>query len=398
MRLCATENRSLYGGGSDSMTIQETLPILRDYPKLKAEIPYVSLATLPTPVERLQEIGDTIGLGRLYIKRDDLSGAVYGSNKVRKLEFLFGEILRTKAKEVITFGFAGSNHALATAIYARQLGLKSASLLLPQANAHYVRRNLLAGHFYNARLCSYRNIPLLCLGIVGQFCRGTLVDGAFPRFIPAGGSSPLGIVAYVNAALELRDQIAEGVLPEPELIYVPLGSMGTSAGLILGLKAAGLKTRVIPVRVIEERMASPKKMLQLIRKTVTLLRSHDPTFPNINISKDDLLIRNDCMGEGYAHFTQEGMVAAQLVGRTTGIPLNGTYSAKAFAALMNDAESRSLADQTVLYWNTYNSRDLTKATTGIDYRRLPKAFHRYFEEDVQPLDKGEERYSVHESR
>lgn len=41
----------------------------------------------------------------------------------------------------------------------------------------------------------------------------------------------------------------------------------------------------------------------------------------------------------------------------------------------------------ILFWNTYNAVDFSDAINGVDYKELPEAFHRYFEEDVQPLDK-----------
>jgi len=81
----------------------------------------VSLGDFPTPVQKLGPLGKQLGLDNLFIKRDDLTGKIYGGNKIRKLEFILGEALRKGAKEVITFGAAGSNHALATAIYARQV-------------------------------------------------------------------------------------------------------------------------------------------------------------------------------------------------------------------------------------------------------------------------------------
>lgn len=370
------------------MTSQSNIPLFRDYPSLGKRFPRVSLAVLPTPVERLEQIGSELGIGSLYIKRDDLTGTVYGGNKVRKLEFLLGDVLQTNAKEVMTVGFAGSNHTLATAIYAHQVGLRSNSLLLPQANAYYVRRNLLASYYYNARLCYYRNLRLLCIGIIGQHLRGIMKNGAITRFIPAGGSSPLGILGYVNAAMELRDQISAGLLPEPDLIYVPLGSMGTSVGLMLGLKAVGLRTRVISVRVIEEHMASPRQMVRLVRETGTLLAQSASNFPRVEISEKDLSIRNDCLGEGYSRFTQKGMEAATSMKTRAGIVLNGTYSAKAFSALLDDARKKILAGKTIVFWNTYNSRDLSLIAAGVDYHQLPEKFHNYFEEEVQFLDQG----------
>jgi D-cysteine desulfhydrase len=365
-----------------------TLPLFKDYPRLAGQLPHVSLGRFPTPVEKLERIGNAIGLNQLYIKRDDLSGLVYGGNKVRKLEFLLGDALRRNAKEVITFGFAGSNHALATAFYAHQLGLGSTSLLLPQPNAHYVRRNLLASHYFKADLCFYKNWTLLGLGLFSQLLRRRAKHGKFPRVIPGGGSCPLGVCGYVNAALELKEQIAAGELPEPDFIYVPLGSMGTAVGLTLGLKTAGLKCRIIAVRVIEKQLANAKKMARLFQETATFLRKLDPAFPLPSRGEGDWTVRDDCLGGGYARFTEKAMKAASLMRERAGMILNGTYSAKAFSALLDDAEKQVLKEKTVLFWNTYNSRDLSKFAAEVDYHQLPEAFHRYFEEDVQPLDRA----------
>ncbi|MGO9585723.1 MAG: 1-aminocyclopropane-1-carboxylate deaminase/D-cysteine desulfhydrase [Limisphaerales bacterium] len=365
-----------------------TLPLFKDYPRLAGQLSHVSLGRFPTPVEKLEQVGNAIGLKNLYLKRDDLSGTVYGGNKVRKLEFLLGDALRRNAKEVITFGFAGSNHALATALYANRLGLGSTSLLLPQSNAHYVRRNLLASHYFKADLRHYENWTLLGLGLLRKLLRGGIKHGTFPLLIPAGGTCPRGIAGYVNAAMELKEQIIAGEMPEPDFIYVPLGSMGTAVGLTLGLKAAGLKCRVIAVRVIEERFANAKKMTRLFQETASFLRKLDPAFPLPRLGDGDWTVRDDCLGGGYACFTEKAMKAAALMKEKAGIILNGTYSAKAFSALFDDTEKQVLKGKTVLYWNTYNSRDLSLFAAGVDYHHLPSAFHRYFEEDVQPLDRA----------
>ena len=116
------------------------IELFKNYPLLKEKLPYISLGNFPTPVEKLEKMGSKLGLDNLYIKRDDISGTTYGGNKVRKLEFVLGQALKSGVKEVMTFGFAGSNHALATAVYANKLGLRSISMLFPQPNAYYVRK------------------------------------------------------------------------------------------------------------------------------------------------------------------------------------------------------------------------------------------------------------------
>ena len=246
------------------------IPLFEQYPLLRERLSYISLGEFPTPVQKLEQLGVELDASQLYIKRDDLSGKLYGGNKPRKLEFILGSALRSGARDVITFGGAGSNHALATAIYARQAGLKSISMLMPQPNARYVRRNLLMSHYCGAELhsCgaqleSVRNMLLVYLATIYQLLRCRLKSGCFPKRIPPGGSSPFGVIGFVNAALELKEQIANSYMPEPEYIYVACGTMGTAAGLILGLRAANLKIRVVSVRVTSEKFVNTKGMIKL---------------------------------------------------------------------------------------------------------------------------------------
>ncbi len=365
------------------------IPLFKQYPRLRDKLPYVSLGEFPTPVEKLHRLGQDIGVDELYVKRDDLSGKVYGGNKIRKLEFILGDAVKRKKKAVFGFGYAGSHHALATAIYARQLGLKSISILMPQPNARYVRDSLALSYHYGAELHEHRNLPFLVLGTLYQMVRHGLKYGYVPRYISPGGSSPLGTVGYVNAAFELKEQITSGEMPEPDSVYVALGTVGTAVGLMLGLKAANLKSQVVPVRVADEKLyANAGRMMKLFRSTSVLLHSLDQSFPELELTRDDVRIRGEFLGQGYAHFTEEGMEAARRMKETEGIMLDGTYTAKSLVALIHDASKEGVKGKTILFWNTHNSRDLTNLASRVDYRNLPACFHRYFEEDVQPLDRG----------
>ena len=372
----------------------EVIPLFEQYPLLREKLAYASLGEFPTPVQKLERLGSELGVSQLYMKRDDLSGKLYGGNKPRKLEFILGSALRSKVKEVITFGCAGSNHALATAIYARQAGLKCISMLMPQPNAQYVRRNLLMSQYCGAELhlCgsgleSATNMPLVYTAATYQLLRHRLKKGRLPYFIPPGGSSPLGVVGFVNAAFELRDQIASGEMPEPEYIYVACGTNGTAAGLTLGLKAAKLGSRVVSVRICGEKFVNARAMFRLVNKTNSLLCSLDASFPRLEFSEEDIDIRHDHAGQRYALFTDEGMEAVSLMRECEGIKLDGTYTGKTLAALRHEAKSGNLRGKAVLFWNTLNSRDFSDDIADVDYHDLPRPFHRYFEEEVQPLDR-----------
>lgn len=356
------------------------------YPRLAETLPYTPLGDFPTPVMPLANLAELIGVAGLYVKRDDLSAALYGGNKVRKLEFLLGQALRDGRKWVLTFGAAGSNHALATALYAREAGLKSISMLIPQPNAHYVRRNLLMSHRAGAELHHSGGMASIVFASLFQYLRHAARDRRFPMLIPPGGTSPIGMVGFVAAGLELRQQIEDGVLPEPDRLYAASGTMGTVIGLLLGVAAAGLRTRVVAVRVTQPQFTSMHKARRLFAAANALLHRADASFPRLAFPEDRLEFRHEFYGGEYARYTQEGMRAVGLVHDVEGLRLEGTYTGKTLAAVIADARSGVLQDKTALFWNTYNSRDLSGAIADVNYHDLPRALHRYFEEDVQPLD------------
>ena len=364
-------------------------PLFKAYPELRERLPWMPLGKLPTPVERMEGLEaslDTASSGAtLYVKRDDLSGDPYGGNKVRKLEFLLGDAQRLGKREVLTFGAAGSNHALATALYARQAGLRTVSMLIPQPNAGYVRRNLLLSFRAGAELHHCRTMSTTVCASLFQYARQTLRAG-LPYVIMPGGTSSVGAIGFVSAAFELREQIEAGEAETPDMLHVASGTMGTAIGLLLGLSAAGLATHVHAVRVTDPQFTSMPKARRLFRKTNALLHSLDGNFPMLPFPEERFEFRHEFFGEEYARYTKEGVAAVRRAQSCEGLELEGTYTGKTLAAVLADADSGRLDGKTALFWNTHNSWDFTQEIEGIDYHGLPKAFHRYFEEPVQALD------------
>ena len=101
------------------------------YPRLASRIPRLRLAELPTPVDTVT-LRTASGEHDISIKRDDLTGKLYGGNKVRKLEYLLHKAQVRDSRHIATFGTVASNHALATALYARSLGCECTCFLSHQ--------------------------------------------------------------------------------------------------------------------------------------------------------------------------------------------------------------------------------------------------------------------------
>ncbi len=379
---------------SSALTIGRTIPLFDEYPNLKKNLPYISLGTLPTPVQKLEKLGKALGITQFYIKRDDFTGAYeeskycYGGNKVRKLEFLLAEALAHGAKKVITFGCAGSNHAVATAIYAKRLGLDCICLLKPQARSHAVRNNLLMHKFANSELHYYPDNNFRKLGAISIWWDHKQHSGIAPYIIPTGGSTSLGALGFVNAAFELKKQIMNGELQEPDKIFVPCGSLATSVGLMVGCKLARLKSKVVAVTVEPEETADEFKdgIMRLFSETSKLLHMLDSSIPLMELAHDDLHIITAFCGSDYAVFTQEGQEARSVLKDSENILLDGTYTAKAFAGTLDYIKKNNQRKEVLLFWNTYCGLDFSKELSGLSYTSLGRCFHSYFEEDVQLLD------------
>ncbi|MEZ4242111.1 MAG: pyridoxal-phosphate dependent enzyme, partial [Myxococcota bacterium] len=154
------------------------------------------LARAPTPLERLERLSAETGLD-LWVKRDDLTGLGLSGNKVRKLEFLLADAVRGGADTVITTGGVQSNHARATAVACRRLGLRPVLLLRGEPPA-VPDANLLLDQLLGAELhwCTpdeYRTSRNQRMDALAEAARAR---GERPYVVPEGGSNGLGALGY----------------------------------------------------------------------------------------------------------------------------------------------------------------------------------------------------------
>jgi D-cysteine desulfhydrase len=178
----------------------------------------------------------------------------------------------------------------------------------------------------------------------------------------------------VNAAFEIQDQLARLGAPEPESIWVAVGSCGTIAGLILGARLVGLRSRIVGVRIIEEDVANRAKIARLVNRASRYLRRRDPTVPPVEIGPEEVSLVEGYLGPGYAHPTVEGRQAVALVAETEGLPLETTYTGKAMAALLDHARHHPGAR--LLFVDTYTE---AVALEEGEYVSLPERFWPVFD-------------------
>jgi D-cysteine desulfhydrase len=303
-------------------------------------LPRVELGSAPTPVRPLAAVDGG------WVKDDGAFGTLRGGNKVRKLEWTLAAAVERGRRRVVTVGALGTNHGLCTALYGREQGLDVELALVDQPLDDHVRAQLRRIEATGARVHRTHGRTRTALAMPWLLARGPR-----PYVLAVGGSSPLGCVGYVEAALELGRQVAAGELPEPSHVVVAVGSGGTAAGLVAGLPLAGLRTGVIGVAVYGKRTPSAAGILRLARRTLALLRDRGAEVPAAaGLAALDL--RTDWLGAGYGHRTAEAEAASAVALDRDGLRLEPVYTAKAFAAVL---ELRLPGP--VLYWHTHHSLD-----------------------------------------
>lgn len=279
----------------------------------------------------------------LWIKRDDLSAEPLGGNKPRALEWLLGGV--RAGDRVLTAGAWGSTHALATAVHGARLGARVEVIRWPQ-EMHPIAAAVKARIEREAARVTDARSPVTAL-------LRTLPPrlGRRVRWVPPGGSSPLGALGAVNAALELVAQVGAGLLPMPARVVVPLGTGGTSAGLALGFAIADAPVEVIAVRVVPRVVANALRLHRLAGRTAALI-ARAAGAPVPRPAAGMLRVEHDFFGGAYGRALPAGDAAgARFRSSHPGGMLEPTYGAKAFACALARCDGRP-----TLFWVTFDAR------------------------------------------
>lgn len=319
------------------------------FPELKDSLPRVRLGTSPTPLRLLPSLDQ--GPAAIWIKDESVFGdGGWGGNKVRKLEWLIPEAKRRGRSTLLTVGGLGTNWGLACALYGREHGLKTVLALIDQPIDRHVTDQLerlkASGaeiHFTRTKARTIATVPWLMVR-------------HRPYYLPAGGSSPVGALGAVEIALELAAQVERGEMPAPAHVVTAVGSGGTAAGLLLGLRLAGLETKVVAVVVNDTLRLDSTALARLAGKSERLLRKRGADLPELGPIGRNLIVVDDQLGPGYGHPTAAAEHAHDLAADRAGLDLDPVYTAKAMAGLLGLNDGR-LGSGPVVFIDTNGPRE-----------------------------------------
>jgi D-cysteine desulfhydrase len=296
--------------------------------KIKKFPKSLDLAIKPTPIEKLKNFPQLPHGSEIFIKRDDLTGFFLSGNKIRKLEFIFQDVIKKKTDTLITCGGFQSNHARATAILGSQSGLKSVLVLFGE-DSPIVDGNLFLNKLVGAEIKyipqnRYEELDAIMDKVSTQLKK----EGRRPYIIPEGASNELGVWGYIKACLEIKEQLERSKI-KIDKIVTAVGSGGTYAGLFLGSKILDWEVKVYGINVKDTAQIFIDRIYELM-----MLTREKFNF-NISFEREEIKIIDGYVGEGYAKSRKAELDLIKSIAQNTGMILDPVYTGKAMYGLLD---------------------------------------------------------------
>jgi L-cysteate sulfo-lyase len=312
-------------------------------------VPRVPLALLPTPLQDAPRLAAELGIGRLLIKRDDLTGLAFGGNKARNLEFRMAEAVEQGA-EVFIAGLEGqSNSARMSSAAANVLGMHTILILRAERDWGW-QGNLLIDRLLGAEVRFIETTDRATASSeMDRALRETAEEvrraGKRPYVMNHSGAFAVGsALAYVLCTLEIAEQSA-ALGAEPTHVYMASGNKG-HAGLILGRKLLGRSFRTIAIsqHYADDRVSGA---LSGAQEALRMLGWR------MDLAASDVESYDDYVETAYGEPSPRGLEAMRLAARLEGLILDPIYTGKAMAGLIDHARRGKLgAESTVVFVHT----------------------------------------------
>lgn len=288
----------------------------------------IDILHLPTPLERLNNVSDDLGVN-VYCKRDDLTNLATGGNKLRKLEYFLKDALDQGATMLITEGGAQTNHGRLTAAVATKYGLKCA-IITEDEYPGEISANLLLDGMMGCHVHFVKDMESGRQEVIKHYED----QGEKVYYVPMGGSNELGILGYYECAQELTAQ-AKTLGIEDATVFSTVGSMGTYMGLLLGfvnegspLKLKGIN--VLPYDGSDDLTANLKDALLEYFQQIKLFYNLD-----LELTKDDFDVETKYIHGAYNNPLPEIRDMMYYLARKEAIIIDPCYTGKTFEGMVD---------------------------------------------------------------
>ena len=286
----------------------------------------------------IQELG-VCGGNSVYIKREDLIPFSFGGNKARKAELFFKEIDRGSCDCVVTYGSGSSNHCrvVANECCRREIGCY---IISPEETSEPT---------FNSRMMELFGAEITTVPVsqVHDTIEAKIDElkamGKSPFFIEGGGHGNTGTEAYVQCYNEIKEQEkALGVFFD--YIFFASGTGTTHAGLVCGQIMAKDERKIVGISIARKNPRGRDVVLESIRSYL------GENANEAEIQSNTFFI--DDYTSGYGKNDRRVADTIDNVLKKYGIPLDATYTGKAFMGMQEYIKKENIAEKNILFIHT----------------------------------------------
>ena len=290
---------------------------------------------LRTPVI---DLGDCRG-NRLWMKREDLLPFSFGGNKARKARLFFREIDSGGFDCVVTYGSGSSNHCRIVANACCRRGIKCYIISPEEASEPTFNRQMM--ELFGAEITT---VPVSRVHdtIEGKLSELRLL-GKKPYFIEGGGHGNTGTEAYVQCYREIQEQEAQlGVFFD--YVFFASGTGTTHAGLVCGQLLSGDDRQLVGISIARKNPRGRNVVLDSVRAYLGDAVSEEQ-IQAATVFLDDYTC-------GYGKNDRRVHETVISVLKTYGIPLDETYTGKAFMGMNAYLSMHEITGKQILFIHT----------------------------------------------
>ena len=285
------------------------------------------------------QVLDEYQSNHLFIKREDLIPFSFGGNKARKAQLFFQEIDSNGYDCVVTYGSGSSNHCRVVANEGCKRGMPVYIISPEEASEPTFNSQMM--DLFGAEVTT---VPVCEVhGTIEAKVAELKASGRKPYFIEGGGHGNIGTEAYVQCYDEIREFERETDI-HFDYIFFASGTGTTHAGLVCGQLLSGDERKIIGISIARKNPRGRDVVIQSIRSYLGNRASEE------QIQEKTIFI--DDYTTGYGKDDRRVIKTIETVLKTYGIPLDTTYTGKAFMGMSEYIQKEQIRGQNILFIHT----------------------------------------------
>ena len=295
--------------------------------------------SLETPLYKLGKINSN----NLYVKREDMIPYSFGGNKARKAFLFFEEIDKQNADCIVTYGSSHSNHCRVIANMAAERNIK----------CYIIAPREVSEETFNSRFVKLCGGEIIFVPVkqvhdtIEDLMTSLKSKGKKPYFIPGGGHGNIGTQAYVDCYTEIFLYEKSKKITF-DYIFFASRTGSTHSGLVCGKILNSGTEKIIGISVARKNPYGRNVVLDSIKD---YLNSIDRDIYSTIIEKEVNFL-DSYIGDGYGKNSKEISDNINKIYIEYGMPLDSTYTGKAFYGMEKYILEHKIHSSNVLFIHT----------------------------------------------